>query len=355
MMVMFLVVLSACGSNISKPETAQQKEPVADATNASDNKKTDNGKVVFKLAHTGALDDVMNKASLKLSELVKERTNGRIDIQVFGASQLGNERDILEGLQLGTIDMGLVSNGPLSGFEPMAGFWDLPYLYKDLEHAHAVANSDIAKELEVKLDEAGLHVLSINDGGFRHITNSKRPIQKIEDLNGIKIRVMESAIMKATFDAVPGMAATPLPFGELYSSLEQGVVEAQENPVTLIDSMKFNEVQDYLSLTGHFYYPRYFFMNNDKFKSLSKDDQDIIVTAAEEASKYNNEQNVALEKSLLTDLKEKGMKINEVDSQFKDKFQKIMIEKVYPAFYEKIGGTEEKGKEIIQKIQELGK
>lgn len=345
MMVFVLTFLTACAGNGAQPDTSE-------SVSNNDGGDSDQGseQVVFKLAHAGASEDVMNKAALKFSEIVEKETKGRVKIEVFGTSQLGNERDIAEGIQLGTIGMGLVSNGSISGFVPMAGLWDLPYLFRDLDHAHAVANGPIGDKLKEKMTKKGLYVLAINDGGFRHITNSRGPIKSLDDLDGIKIRVMESAIMKATFDAIPGMSATPLAFGELYSALEQGVVDAQENPLTLIESMKFYEVQDYLSLTGHFYYPRYFLVNTEKFKKLSEEDQQIVLDAAKEASIYNNETNVSLKEELLTKLKEHGMNINEVSEEFKKNFKAIMEEKVYPEFYDDIGGTKEKGKQIIEEI-----
>lgn len=305
--------------------------------------------VNIKLAHNGNTnpDDPQNVGVNAFKEMVEERSDGSISVQIYPAGQLGDARTIVEGIQLGTIEMGDVENGPMGGFVPEAMLWDLPFIFRDIEHAHAVLDGEIGKSVQEKYTNVGIRHLAYNDGGFRYFTNDQRPINSMEDLQGLKIRVMESQVMVDTLNAF-GASAVPMSFGELYTALQQGVVDGQENPMNLIFSQRFYEVQDYLSLSEHFYYPRQYIASEAWWQSLTEDHQAILQQAAVEASNIQRNALVEYEVEMRSVLEENGMQINEVE---KDAFIEAAFESIYPNYYELLGGGDaQRGEELIRAI-----
>lgn len=303
--------------------------------------------ITIKFGHAGPLDNPMHVAAMNFAKKVEERSKGSIKVNIFPASQLGNERDMVEGIQMGTIQMGDISNGPMGRFVPAAMLWDLPYIFRDYAHAHKVLDGEIGKSVADQFIPKGLRVLGYNDGGFRHLTNSKRPVLKPEDMAGFKVRVMESEVMMATFKAFDQVGAVPIAFGELYTALEQKVVDAQENPLNLIDSMKYYEVQKNLSLTGHFFYPRQYIISEKVYQAMSPEQQKIISEEAKAACLEQRKLNKEYEDKLVDILKKKGMQVSEVN---KEPFA-VVVRKIYPQFHARIGnGSDAKGKELIEKV-----
>jgi tripartite ATP-independent transporter DctP family solute receptor len=305
--------------------------------------------IVIKFAHNGNTipEDPQNLACTAFKKMVEERTNGAIRVDIYPAAQLGDARTIVEGVQMGTIEMADIENGPMGRFVPEAMLWDLPFIFRDIDHAHNVLDGDVGKYVQKKYDDVGIRHLAYNDGGFRYFTNNVRPIRNMDDLQGLKIRVMESKVMIDTINAF-GASAVPMAFGELYTALQQGVVDGQENPMNLIYSQRFYEVQKYLSLSGHFYYPRQYITNLNWFNNLSEEHQKVIAEAAKEACDIQREELAKYEIEMKKVLQEKGMEINEVD---KTKFIETSQEKIYPAYYETIGGGDsDYGKELVQRI-----
>jgi len=305
--------------------------------------------IVIKFAHNGNTipEDPQNVACTAFKKMVEERTNGAIRVDIYPAAQLGDARTIVEGVQMGTIEMADIENGPMGRFVPEAMLWDLPFIFRDIDHAHNVLDGDVGKYVQKKYDDVGIRHLAYNDGGFRYFTNNVRPIRNMDDLQGLKIRVMESKVMIDTINAF-GASAVPMAFGELYTALQQGVVDGQENPMNLIYSQRFYEVQKYLSLSGHFYYPRQYITNLNWFNNLSEEHQKVIAEAAKEACDIQREELAKYEIEMKKVLQEKGMEINEVD---KTKFIETSQEKIYPAYYETVGGGDaDYGKELVQRI-----
>ncbi len=175
-------------------------------------------------------------------------------IKVHHSRQLGDERQVVEGLQLGTIHLTVVSTGPLGGFVPEMNVVDLPFLFRDTEHAYKVLDGEIGQSLLKKFDAVGIKGLAYWENGFRQITTTKKPVQQPGDMKGLKIRVMENKIHQAAFRQV-GADATPMAWGEVFTSLQQGLLDAQENPTPIVWAFKLYEVQKYLSLTNHVYSP----------------------------------------------------------------------------------------------------
>ncbi|NSW92678.1 MAG: DctP family TRAP transporter solute-binding subunit [Firmicutes bacterium] len=317
---------------------------------ATDNKNSGSSSAtVIKFAHNGPSipEHPMNVAANKFKELVEKNSNGQLKVEIYPAGQLGDARTIVEGVQMGTIEMGDVENGPMGRFVPAAMLWDLPYLFRDLDHAHKVLDGSVGQKIANMYLEKGIRLLAYNDGGFRYFTNNKRPINTPDDMKGLKIRVMESEVMIDTINAF-GATAVPMAFGEVYTALQQGTVDGQENPLDLIDSQKFYEVQDYLSLSEHFYYPRQYIISENFYNALSSELQGVVADAAKEACRVQREELAKYSANMLGKLKEAGMQVNEVE---KEPFMQIAKEKVYKKFYGKIGnGDEAAGKALIEEV-----
>ncbi|MGQ4877831.1 DctP family TRAP transporter solute-binding subunit [Billgrantia sp. LNSP4103-1] len=306
----------------------------------------------IKLAHNGNTnpDDPQNVGVQAFKEMVEERSDGTLSVQIYPAGQLGDARTIVEGIQFGTIEMADVENGPMGRFVPEAMLWDLPFIFRDIEHAHKVLDGEIGRAVQEKYPEVGIRHLAYNDGGFRYFTNNVRPIHSMADLEGLKIRVMESEVMIDTLNAF-GASAVPMSFGELYTALQQGVVDGQENPMNLIYSQRFYEVQDYLSLSGHFYYPRQYIAGESWWQGLSEAHQDIISQAAIEASNIQRTALAEYELEMRKVLEENGMSVNEVS---KDDFIEAGLREIYPSYYETLGsGDAAHGESLVQAIMEV--
>ena len=311
--------------------------------------------VTLRLGHGGSPGDVLDQSIEILTEHLDEHTEGRVVIENYGASQLGNERDLIEGVGIGTVDMTLVTNAPLGNFVPEALFYDLPALYADLDHVHAVAESSITTEvLAGALLERDMRLLTVTDGGFRHITNRAREITEPQDLAGIKMRVQESAVIQATYEAIDGVTAVPVPIGDLYTALEQGVVDAQENPTILTRDFQFNEVQAYMTLTAHSYFPRHLIINEDAWEQLRESDQQALQEGAEIMKEFKNAYYEDEDEQAREELEERGMTVSESTSEFDEALQERMQAEVWPQFYEQIGGgNAARGEEIVDEIMAM--
>jgi len=281
-------------------------------TNTNQLVGTANGKTVLRLGTDTSPDTPESRGAKKLAELVKEKSNGTLEIQVYENAQLGNMRDRNESMRMGTIDMGTSSVGFLSVYEPLMGIFDLPYLYQDKAHELRVFDGPIGHEIDQKLQAEGLRVLCYFDAGSRQITNNRNPIRTPADLKRLRLRVPQSEASLEGFKTL-GAWPIPLPFSEVYIALQQGVAEGQENPVSLIFYNKFYEVQKYLSLTNHQLFTQVLLISEKTWRKLSPAEQQLIMEAAGEAQDYEREIAVREEVELLEHLKEKGIQINEID------------------------------------------
>ena len=258
-------------------------------------------KTKLKLGHAGALNHHYHTGSLMFKKLVAEKSNGNIEIVVFPANQLGKQRQLVEGAQLGTVDLVLTSDVLLSSFEKTLGALNLPYLFRDISHVNKVLDGEIGQYLSDKLSNKGLVVLGYWENGFRHVSNSKRPINIPEDLKGLKIRTPGGFVFVDTFNSY-GASATPMSFGELYSALQLGTVDGQENPVAHVLTQKFYEVQKYLSLTSHIHVSEPLVMSKSIFESLTEKQQKILQEAAIEVAVWMREEVQSVEAAQLKEL-----------------------------------------------------
>jgi len=270
-------------------------------------------KITIKIADVLATNHPVNVSlNDKFVKIVNEKTKGKIEIQVFPNSQLGNERDLAEGIQLGTIDVAVVGTAGLRTYDERMMLFYLPYLFTSRENAYSLLDGDVGEYLFKLIEAKGVKGLGWFENGYRHITNSKRPINKPEDLKGIKIRVPEIPVHVYTFKTI-GANPTPMAFGELFTSLQQGTVDAQENPLVIIDTSKFYEVQKYLSLTGHVWDPFAMLISQKIWGKLTDEQKLILQEAAKETISYEREICIEKDKILIQKLKDKGMVVNEVD------------------------------------------
>jgi tripartite ATP-independent transporter DctP family solute receptor len=214
---------------------------------------------------------------------IEKRTAGRISIEQYPNAVLGGEVEMLKALQTGTIDMAFITGGALSSIVPEVGVFNIPFLFRDVEHAHAVLDGPVGTAALARFKEKDLVPLVWGENGMRHITNSKRPIVSADDLKGLKLRVPQSEAMIAGFKAM-GADVSALAFPQLYAALQNGQFDAEENPIATIQASKFYQVQKYLTLSGHVYDPAIVFISPDVFGDLSDDDKAAFSEAAKLAS-----------------------------------------------------------------------
>jgi TRAP-type transport system periplasmic protein len=267
--------------------------------------------LVFSSAPQGPQQIGGDEFRRKLAELA---TN-RIVIDERGGSTLGSETAVLAAMQQGVVDMGTISGSVVSAVVPEFGVFDVPFLFRDAKQAKAVADGPVGRELARHFGDKGLVLLAIGKQGFRNITNSRRPIRTPGDLKGLKIRVLPNDIYKMTFKAL-GAEIVPMELTLVYAALKDGRIDGQENPVATIATSHFEEVQKYVSLTGHFFAPIAFVANRDMFEALKPADQAAIIAAAKAGAEATWNAGAADEAKKLDELRKGGMEILEqVDRQ----------------------------------------
>jgi TRAP-type transport system periplasmic protein len=246
---------------------------------------------------------------------VERRTAGRYKIQTFYSGSLGGERESIEAVQLGTQELTLTSTGPVPNFVPEARILDIPFLFRET------------------FEPKGFKALAWAENGVRHMTNSKRPVNAPDDLKGLKMRTMENPVHVAAYKGF-GIITTPMAFPEVFTALQQGTVDGQENPLSVIMAAKFDQVQKHLSLTGHVYSPAIFLMNKATFDKLSPADQQAFIESAKEATKANRARVDEDDAKGVAELRSKGMQV--IENVDKAKFQAALTP-VYAQFEAQFG------------------
>ena len=284
-------------------------------------------------------DEALHRGIMVFKKMVEQKTAGRVKVDIYPASQLGKEREQFEGVKLGTIEMCMIAEGPMAGFFPEIMVIGIPYLYANEITAWKSIDGSFGKALfEDMRKKTGVRALGIGENGFRNFTNRVRPIKSPEDMKGLKIRTMENPAHMAMVKAMGG-SATPIAWGEVYMALQQGVVDGQENPVSVIEVSKFNEVQKYLTLDGHVYSILPILINDKFFMSLPPDIQKIIMDIAKTATTVQRGQNVKKVYDGVKSLQDKGMEVySPTDKElqmFRDKSQKPVLEFLDKTFADK--------------------
>jgi tripartite ATP-independent transporter DctP family solute receptor len=295
--------------------------------------------VDLKLGHAINEKDVFHEAALKFEELVEARTKGEVTVTVYPNAKLGDERNLLESLKMGTVDMGIITGGPVINFLPSFGVLDLPFLFSTPEHAYKVLDGPIGQGFFKEMENLGWKGLAYGERGFRNLTNNVRPVEKPEDIKGLKIRVMQNPIYIDSFTAL-GANAVPMAWTEALTALQQGTIDGQENPLNVIAAYNINESNKYLSITRHAYAPNVILMSMRTWNKLTPEQQQIVSESAAEAAKHNRTIDNDMEAEWLQSLKDKGMQVSEPDlSLFRDAVKSV---------YEKY--EQEYGKDLIQSI-----
>ena len=247
----------------------------------------------------------------KFAEIVEAKSGGKMKVNVFPGGALGSDQANVSALQGGTLEMASMNSGIFASVVKDFAIYDFPFLFGNPKEADAVVDGPFGKSLHAKLDEKGMVGLAYYELGFRHITNSKRPITKVEDIAGLKLRVIPNPINVDWVTAL-GANPTPLPFPELYAALEQKAVDGQENPYATINGAKFYEVQKHLAITNHQYNPQSVVISKKFWDSLSADEKKIVQDAATESAKYQREQSRTAAAGILDNLKKNGMQVTEL-------------------------------------------
>ena len=301
---------------------------------------------VFQLGHVTAenADSNYQYFGLEFAKKVKEYTKGGIEIQVIGSGQLGGERDMIEGMQIGTIDMAIVGNFILGAFVPQTMVFDLPYVLPNYDIAmKALDDPNVIGRVNKALEGINVIPIAWGHGGFRHVFNSVRPIQNLSDLKGLKIRVPENPIYMSTFKAL-GANATPMAWGEVFTGLQQKTIDGAENAVSYILNERFYEASKYVSLTRHFFSPVPLIVSRQAWESLKPEEQEALARAAREAALLERDFARNNEKTILEELVKNGVAIN--DDVNIEEFRGA-VKSVHDSYKDRIGA------ELMQAILSL--
>lgn len=299
----------------------------------------------IRVANPVAPDHSWGRAAVVFKEELEKLTAGKIAVDVHHAGALGKVRETMEMVRMGTLETALGGVAHIQRNVPELGITVLPFLWKDLGRLFEVLDGPLGKELDKRLLSAGFYNLGFFDNGFRHVSNSRKPILAVEDMKGLKIRTLPTPVHIAYFKAI-GAAPTPLDWTELFEALRTGVVDAQENPPSMTYTAKFYEVQKYYSLTAHVNEVGAFVMSKTFFDKLPKDLQAAVNNAARKATLWQRVENEKDNQKFLKELEKAGMKVNTIPAPELEKFRKIALQ-VYPDAVKDFGRD---GKELTDKF-----
>ncbi|WP_419936624.1 TRAP transporter substrate-binding protein [Candidatus Palauibacter sp.] len=301
----------------------------------------ESGLVELSLGHVGSPGSLYDVTANEFARRVNERLAGRAELHVYGSSQLGGDDAMLQRLRLGTLDMSLPST-IMSSMVDAFGLFEMPYLVRDREHMKRIEEAVVWPDLAPRAEEAGYRILAVWENGFRHITNSRRPIHGPEDLSGIKLRTPRGVWRVKLFQAL-GANPTPMPFSEVFVALQTGVMDGQENPLTQVTSAKLHEVQDYLSLTGHVYSPAFVTTGAGRWERHPPEIRAEVEAIAREMQAFVYETAARMDEELLAQLEATEMAINEADP--------ARFEAASEPIYEEFATTVEGGRTLIEKAR----
>lgn len=301
-------------------------------------------KITLKMGTLGSTAYFYYKGAVKMAEEVAGKTGGRINIQVFPNQQLGNERDMIEGMQLGTIDLAVINTPLLASFDPRFQIFDMPFMFNDWAHVKKVVDSSIGQNMLKGLEGKNLKGLAYSTAGHRHILNYMRPVKTPADLKGLKIRVLDNPIHVAIVNAM-GANATPMQYSEVATALRQHTVDGLDSPTAAVVSEKFYETQKFMSLTGHVFTGVVYLMGLKRFQSLPPDVQAVILAAGRTGADLETEQHNKAEVDGIELLRtQHGMTIDTVD---KAPFRALM-KPVFDRFQDRVGV------ELIETVRKMG-
>ncbi|GAB1673822.1 TRAP transporter substrate-binding protein [Mannheimia haemolytica] len=288
----------------------------------------------FRFAYEAPRSDTQHIAAKKFNDLLQEKSQKGLKLSLFPDSTLGNAQTAISGVRGGTIDIAMSSSSNFTGLEPKLNVIDIPFIFKDRDHAYKALDGEIGQGLLTALEAHGLKGLAFLEVGFRAFSNSKHPITKPEDIKGLKIRTNQNPMYIQAF-SILGANPVPMPLSELYTALETKAVDAQEHPIGIFWSAKLYEVQKYFSFTNHGYTPLIVAINKAKFDALPAEQQTALVEAAKEAGKYQRQLNLENEQKIIDSLKKAGIEF--VDNLDTTPFKDAVSAETRKAFIEKNG------------------
>lgn len=328
-MVLVLILAAGCSSNT----------PAGGSNDGGGQQK-----IVMKLGHDLLEDTPQHYGALEFKKMVEEKTDGRIEVQIFPAGQLGTDIETAEMMQSNTVEAGLIPTAKLSGFHAPLQLLDLPFLFPSREVTYKVLDSELAEDLFGPMEKIGLKGAAFWESGFKQFT-ANNEIRKPSDFEGLKIRVMESPLLIAQYRAL-GANPVPIDFSETYNALQQKVVDGQENPLVSITKMRFYEVQNYMTLSNHGYLAYAFLFSKGFWDSLSAEDQEILFQAAREAATLEREETVRREDGFIKTIEESGTIVTRLSDEEMATFAETM-KPVHEEFADVIG------RDLLQKTYDL--
>lgn len=300
-------------------------------------------KTILKMGTLGSTEYFYYKGAKKMADEVASKAAGRVEIQVFPNQQLGNERDMIEGLQLGTIDLAVINTPLLAGFDPRFLIFDMPFMFNDWAHVNRVLESPIGADLLKSLEARQIKAFKFSTAGFRHVLNYKRPVKTPEDLAGLKIRTLDNPVHVAIMNAM-GANATPMQYSEVATALRQHTVDGLDSPAPAAVTEKFYETNKYLSLTGHVFTGVIYLMSLKRFNGMTPDLQKIVADAAKVGADTETElYNKFDDESLVVLARDHGMQIDKVD---REKFR-VRMKPVFDRYQDRVG------KDLIAKVNKM--
>jgi len=316
------VLLTGCGGG-----AAGGGSTPASADGGSGGGSAPADQVVIKAGHVVSTSDNYHLALVKMGELIGERTDGRYKIEVYPNAQIGSERDLIEGVQLGSVGMCVVATAPVANFAPKLNVVELPFLIKDFEHADRMFMGEIGRELaDTVTASAGIKCLGLWENGFRSVVNSKRPINSVEDVKGLKIRTMENSAHQALWSAL-GADPVPMAWGDAYTAVQQGALDGLENAITLLYSLKTAEITKYLAVTEHLYSPAVVLLGDSIWSNMSDEDKKIFEDTFAEVSVYEREVSRKAAATAEQGLKDQGLEVTHPDKEaFRQATEKVKEE-----------------------------
>jgi TRAP-type transport system periplasmic protein len=277
----------------------------------------------IKLALVNTADSAHGLGAKRFSEIVDQKSGGKLKVKIYAGGTLGGEVAVASSMQGGTIEMSMMGPGLLTGMDKDFGVFDTPFMFDDFKEVDALLDGPVGKKLLDRLPEKGLVGLAYWDHGFRILTNSKRPISKADDIQGMKIRVQQIPVFIDLFTTL-GANAVPMPFTELYSALDSKAIDGQENPFVSVEVTKFYEVQKYASNTRHAYSPLLVLASKKFWDQLSNDERNILLEAANETKPYQRETSRTMDAKAAEALKSKGMTITEISEEERARMKEIV-------------------------------
>jgi len=301
-------------------------------------------KITLKMGTLGSTAYFYYKGAVKMAEEVAKRTGDKVTIQVFPNQQLGNERDMIEGMQLGTIDLAVINTPLLASFDSRYQIFDMPFMFNDWAHVSRVVNGQIGQDLLKSLESKNLKGLAYSTAGHRHVLNYKRPIKTPDDLKGLKIRVLDNPVHVAIVNAM-GANATPMQYSEVATALRQRTVDGLDSPTAAVVSEKFYETQKFMSLTGHVFTGVVYLIGMKRWNSLSPEFQKIFAEAGKLGADLETDQHNKAEVDGIELLrKQHGMTIDTVDKgPFRARMQPVL-----DRFQDRVG------KDLIESVRKMG-